>query len=755
MRGPELVLVVAALHRGQPVGRFHLAAGVCLRDLDEGVALVVEDLEDDDVDDADDRAAALLHQRRLAPDKLFGELGQRLDAVLPELRDVHVASLEELLQLLLVVADRRRDQCGDLGADRRGLELDLLALALLLGEPAEVPRVALAILLGEAAVGGAAEADGLKHAGVRGIDHGLVDLLAVDRAHAGVGGRVLLLLVALLHGVEFQGAPDDGQPLLDEALGGHDAVLVRQLLHTDELALAAHAPVGVLLRGLDEELLVGPLAVHDAEQHDVHNADDGLVLRGVQHEPGLTALDLVHELHELLRLTFAEVARVDAMALDHVLDALLARLDLRLGVVVLWPNGLALVVELGVLDLLGRPPLELDFGLGVLVDHLEPLGQLLLRRADVQTIRATLRRVLQALHQLAAALLDSGVGTGFADLRLEPRLHLLHLVLGGGADRRQPPVLQRLLGRDALALVPIERPLDEIAAVLRNSARALDRLVLRVLLAFEGETARDHAEKDNAQRPAINLDAVVQGVELGRPVRLRAAALLQPPAGRHLHHGTKIAQEDAAAGVLDVAPVLQVVVALDISVHDVVLVQPIDALEHHFCHVLADRDGDHALRLPMQLHALDHVAALVDLKDHADEDLLVVDVVKLHDAGVEELLEHLRLLLDLGDWGFDLVNHLDGELFLRPLLLARVHDAEGTLPQHLAQDILVQELIVLVLRNRGILRAAVGVFCFTGDLAACATHCICGGLPRRAAAQLLPAEVLARACKSAHPGNPT
>lgn len=30
---------------------------------------------------------------------------------------------------------------------------------------------------------------------------------------------------------------------------------------------------------------------------------------------------------------------------------------------VLWPNGLALVVELGVLDLLGRPPLELDFGL--------------------------------------------------------------------------------------------------------------------------------------------------------------------------------------------------------------------------------------------------------------------------------------------------------------------------------------------------------------------------------------------------------
>mmetsp|Transcript_79589 Transcript_79589/g.165313 ORF Transcript_79589/g.165313 Transcript_79589/m.165313 type:complete len:246 (+) Transcript_79589:1521-2258(+) len=245
-------------------------------------------------------------------------------------------------------------------------------------------------------------------------------------------------------------------------------------------------------------------------------------------------------------------------------------------------------------------------------------------------------------------------------------------------------MLQSLTGRKSFALVTLQGAQDEGLALLTAAAGHLDGLVLDVILALERETTSDHTENNNAQGPTVDLGAVVQGIELRAPVRLGAALLSQASVRLKVHDRAKIAEVDACVGVLHLLSVLQVVVALQVAVDDVVLMEPIDSLEHHLRYVLDAWHRDDALGLPMQLHALDHVATTIDFQDHADKDLLVVDVVQLHHTRVRKPLEHFDLLLDLGDRGLDLIDHLNCVLVIAALLLAGVNDSECALSEDFA-----------------------------------------------------------------------
>mmetsp|Transcript_170743 Transcript_170743/g.542539 ORF Transcript_170743/g.542539 Transcript_170743/m.542539 type:complete len:324 (-) Transcript_170743:107-1078(-) len=322
------------------------------------------------------------------------------------------------------------------------------------------------------------------------------------------------------------------------------------------------------------------------------------------------------------------------MALQHVLDALLALLG-NLRLIFLQRHGLGLVDEFRLRDLRRCPPFELHRPLSARVVGLEARQHLcrIFEEARLDFVGLLVCRVLQAVHELLTALPDARVGTGLAHLGLEVRVEGL-LGLGGGLDGSQEGVLQRLSRGQALALLALECAQDEALSLLAAPAGDLDCLGLHVLLALEGEPSGHHAEDDDTQSPDVNLETIVERIELGAPVRLGAALLPQLQARRQVHDGAEVAEVDAAIRVLDLLAVLQVVVALQVAMDDVVLVEPIHALEHHLAHILNARHLYHTFGLPMHLHALDHVSTAVDLKHHAHEDLLVVHVVQLHYTGV-------------------------------------------------------------------------------------------------------------------------
>mmetsp|Transcript_38709 Transcript_38709/g.124404 ORF Transcript_38709/g.124404 Transcript_38709/m.124404 type:complete len:431 (+) Transcript_38709:747-2039(+) len=272
-------------------------------------------------------------------------------------------------------------------------------------------------------------------------------------------------------------------------------------------------------------------------------------------------------------------------------------------------------------------------------------------------------RVLKALHELTTALTDAGIGTSFLDLRHEILVEGLQR-LCRRLDGSEEGVVDGSPGRKARLLVPFEGSLQETLAVLATPVRDLHLLNPDVFLPLEREATCHHAENDDSETPNVNFQAVVQLVELRTPVRLRATFRLQTFAFGQVNHSAEIAEVDAATRVFEIHPILQVVVALQIAMHHVALVKPVHTLEHHLAHVLDDRNGDHALRLPMELHAFNHVATPVNLEHHAHEDLLVVDIVQLHDARVRQLLQHVDLLPDLNQRGLHLVNHLHGKLLI-------------------------------------------------------------------------------------------
>mmetsp|Transcript_90386 Transcript_90386/g.189046 ORF Transcript_90386/g.189046 Transcript_90386/m.189046 type:complete len:280 (+) Transcript_90386:1671-2510(+) len=260
-------------------------------------------------------------------------------------------------------------------------------------------------------------------------------------------------------------------------------------------------------------------------------------------------------------------------------------------------------------------------------------------------------------------------------------------------------MFQGSLRREAFVLFPCQSSLEEAFAFFGAPAGDLQRLALDIFLVLEWETACDHAKNDHAKSPDIHRQGVVHRIEFRTPIRLRTTFLLHTSSRWQVDYCAEIAQVDSALRMFNLAAILQVVVTFQISVDDILLMKPMDSLEHHLAHVLDTRDWDHALVFPVELHSFNHVATPVNFQDHAHENLFVVDVVELHDARVCQPVQHVYLLLDLSHRSFDLIDHLDCILFPGTLPLAGVNHSESSLTQHLAQGIFVQQFLAIPLRG--------------------------------------------------------
>mmetsp|Transcript_12829 Transcript_12829/g.38174 ORF Transcript_12829/g.38174 Transcript_12829/m.38174 type:complete len:356 (+) Transcript_12829:865-1932(+) len=281
-------------------------------------------------------------------------------------------------------------------------------------------------------------------------------------------------------------------------------------------------------------------------------------------------------------------------------------------------------------------------------------------------------------------LLD-GLGVGVL-VALSERLLLL---------RADPRVLQDLAGGRASGLLLVEHDLDEVLARRVHPSRYSHELVPDVLLVFEREARRDQAEHDDAQRPHVHLHAVAPVVHLRRPVHLRAALHAESGAGRGITGHTKVGEDHPALPVRDVGAVQQVVVALDVAVHDLLAV----AVGYAPGHLVREVGAFHALHLPpgleVALHARHHVPALVQVHDDTDEAPLVVDAVALHDVRVVQGLHQPSLLLDDLQRRLHLVDHLHGPRETVRSALALRDDAERTLAELPPHDVLIQQLLSL------------------------------------------------------------
>mmetsp|Transcript_117284 Transcript_117284/g.328236 ORF Transcript_117284/g.328236 Transcript_117284/m.328236 type:complete len:852 (-) Transcript_117284:87-2642(-) len=712
-RREELMLVVAALRRGQTLQDL-LAVLHGLLSLDDHVAILPRDLNDDDVDDALNLTVGQLLQCRLALHQLLGEVLQRPGGADAQAARVDLVRLHELLELVHAQTDRRIDQRGEL-AVMRERRLDAPRRALGLGEPRIGGLVALAVRRHELA---AANAETLEHLRIRALYRARQDLLAVDALHTWVGRRVLDLLEHLrVRGVEGHIDVGEAQPL-HQPRRRADGVLVRPLLVPRHLIrVLPDAAVGVLHADLDEVLEAGARAVLEAEGDNVDDAHDMLVLGGVELQAGLPALDLGDELLEGLRLALAELVQGDVVVRQHLPDdvgAELVGVQVRaLGLRRLGPSGAELLGLRRGPPLVGGAPAR-----GRVQDDEALVGAGLQLQCAAHVHEAVppssaCRRLLKALHQLLSPLPDAGVRPELHHLRLDVLgalagfllLHLALRSLHGGEEG----VGQGLRGLEALGLVALEGLVDEVDALRRAPLREVQHLVLHVLLALERELARDEPVHDDADGPIVDLVPVVELEQLGGPIVPRPALLVQPLPLRQLADRAEVAEVQAVAHVGHILEVHHEVVALDVAVDATLGVQPGDSGMHLLAQVLDVPDWDHALRLPVRHHALDHVAALVVLEHHAHEDLLVVHVVQLDHGVVRKLVQHLGLSLDLGERSLDLVDHLHRELVVRAPLPALVDDTECALADLLPQLVLVQQLpsatlgVAVAVGHRGVL----------------------------------------------------
>mmetsp|Transcript_107481 Transcript_107481/g.314241 ORF Transcript_107481/g.314241 Transcript_107481/m.314241 type:complete len:202 (-) Transcript_107481:944-1549(-) len=190
----------------------------------------------------------------------------------------------------------------------------------------------------------------------------LDDLLSVDSPDIREGRRDHLLFKDLfVIEVKVNSAARHVEDVRQHPLRHLPGVLVGVLLRPRQAVDAALAAVGVLLSGLDEDLAV-PLLRVEPQEHNIHDAHELLVRRGVEHEACGTPLDLVRELLERPRVAHAELADVDVVVLEHLPD------ELRRPVhgAVLRDLAHALYVrDAGALHALLVPPLESEGAAGV------------------------------------------------------------------------------------------------------------------------------------------------------------------------------------------------------------------------------------------------------------------------------------------------------------------------------------------------------------------------------------------------------
>mmetsp|Transcript_86208 Transcript_86208/g.222032 ORF Transcript_86208/g.222032 Transcript_86208/m.222032 type:complete len:333 (+) Transcript_86208:1854-2852(+) len=265
--------------------------------------------------------------------------------------------------------------------------------------------------------------------------------------------------------------------------------------------------------------------------------------------------------------------------------------------------------------------------------------------------------------------------------------------LGAAGD---PRMLHDLAGVGPALLVLVEHDFDELFASRMDPLWDLRHLALDVVFVLEREARRDQAEHDDAQRPHVHLQAVALRVDLRCPVHLRPALYTQTVLGPGFAGHAEVGEDDLAQLVRDVLPVEEVVVALDVSVHDPLVVAVLDGRGHLV------REVGHlaALHLPLcpevVLHARHHVAAGVEVHDDADETPLVEDAMALDDVRVVQSQHQPSLFLDHLQGRLHLVDHLDGALHSSHPVLAQRDHAEGALAQLFPHHILVEQLLLLL-----------------------------------------------------------
>mmetsp|Transcript_11759 Transcript_11759/g.33495 ORF Transcript_11759/g.33495 Transcript_11759/m.33495 type:complete len:316 (+) Transcript_11759:258-1205(+) len=283
---------------------------------------------------------------------------------------------------------------------------------------------------------------------------------------------------------------------------------------------------------------------------------------------------------------------------------------------------------------------------------------------------------------LLLLLLLAGLPEGPVELRgLE---HGLQRRRGHQRSRREPLVLQRLLGAGPVTGPPLEQARGE--GRRRQRDRAQERRHGRVpdhgheggrrgaeadgelhLLAgpdlrHVGEDAVEHEVEDHAEGPEVDLGVVVQAFDhLRRHEGRRAVDPAQVVSVRRGHDLREAEVAQLHDPVLTLAAA-HVVVRLQVSVHDPRIMDHDQALQHplhqRLVHLL--RDVPEALqRRDQRLVALLH--------DDVDEVALPEALDEVHDehaAGARDLLHDLQLPRD----------HLLGELRLPAVVLPQAHN---------------------------------------------------------------------------------
>mmetsp|Transcript_21863 Transcript_21863/g.65243 ORF Transcript_21863/g.65243 Transcript_21863/m.65243 type:complete len:751 (-) Transcript_21863:62-2314(-) len=737
----EHVLVGEALDGGNPQQRRLLAVGHLLHLHEQLVGKLQP--EHDQVDDALQGPARVLDQGALARAQLVGEVLQRLRPPLPEDGEVHAVGLQLLRELVLAEAARRLHQSADLPGHLGRAQPHPPLLGLLVREPEVGPEGAFGVRCLVLEVR-AAEARVGQEPLVRVQEFARNDLLPVHSPDSWIGRRVVLLLEHLrVREVEADAQLAQAEPLLEDPLCHLQGALVRRPLGAGELIDAhPHPAVLEVLRALHERPPLTRLPVAEAKQHDVDDPHHALVPRRVHHHARRAALELLRELLQRLRPADAELLRIDAVVLQHLRDGLHAAVGALLqlrhaaerpgggGDPQYHPAGRRRDRRLGSLKSLGGLPSPLAEAHDLLeglprervhlpappVAHLEALTPAGGDRQQGGRGPPRRRRLLPGGPHRG---LQEPVDQLLAPVGHEPRRavlagHRLRRLPGeargeqgaaalSGARRglrreegrpkcREEGVAEELRRAGPLVLVLDEGLGEEVLERGLGHLGEADLPGLDVDLPLEGELAGHHAEEHHACRPDVDLQRVVEPEDLGGPVHLRAARRLQARPRQTLMHRAEVAENEPYIGIGHVGAVHEVVVALDVPVGAVVLVQPGNGHQHLLREPRELLCRDHTAVRPLPLGALDEITS-EEVHDHADEDLLLEDGLQLDDAGVLQPPEHLALLPDLVKRGLDPVDHLDGVLGADgPLdLVALVHDPERALTEHLAEAKLLQQ----------------------------------------------------------------
>mmetsp|Transcript_51926 Transcript_51926/g.121529 ORF Transcript_51926/g.121529 Transcript_51926/m.121529 type:complete len:228 (+) Transcript_51926:636-1319(+) len=198
------------------------------------------------------------------------------------------------------------------------LQLDLLLLQLLVCQPCESLQADSGNLIAPLVIA-PRQANAFEYTSIGGSHLALYNFLSVNSCHARVGWRsVLLFKTDLLLDVKLNTTIRHAQEILEDPLCNLLCVLVRLLLCARHaIQIVSCASIGVLLLNLNEGLLFGISSMCDLEENSVHHSHHVLELRGVQHKPGSSTMNLRGKLVQSLCIPDSKFIHIDVMLLQH------------------------------------------------------------------------------------------------------------------------------------------------------------------------------------------------------------------------------------------------------------------------------------------------------------------------------------------------------------------------------------------------------------------------------------------------------